>query len=137
MRAGKKSSISLLRVGWVQSGGREDSAYQEAALASHRHKLGAGVYAIDPDFAGRRPQDVSFEDFARDRWLTGTGAEICGKLDRWHDILGVEYVLIRMRNRGLPGHDQVLEQIAAFGDEVIAPYRAGAAASSRGESHGG
>jgi hypothetical protein len=46
----------------------------------------------------------------------------------------------RPEPRGLPAHDQVLEQIAAFGEQVIAPYRAnvvgGAAANPRGERRG-
>jgi alkanesulfonate monooxygenase SsuD/methylene tetrahydromethanopterin reductase-like flavin-dependent oxidoreductase (luciferase family) len=139
-QAGKTPKLAVLRDGWVHTGKTADGAYRQAALASHRHKLGAGVYAIDPEFAGRLPQDVTFDELARDRWLTGTGAEIRSQLARWQEIIGVEYVLIRMRNRGLPAHDQVLEQIAAFGEEVIAPFRAnavsGAGANARGERRG-
>jgi alkanesulfonate monooxygenase SsuD/methylene tetrahydromethanopterin reductase-like flavin-dependent oxidoreductase (luciferase family) len=119
-RAGRPPRTAVLRDAWVEVGGSADGEYREAALAAHRAKLAAGVYAVDPEFAHRRPEDVTFDELARDRWLTGDAATIHEELDAWQAALGLEYALLRIRTRGRPRHELALEQIRVFADQVIA-----------------
>lgn len=128
---GRAPQLGIVRDGWVDLGAREDAVYREAVMAAHRAKIASGVYDLDPLIAGRPPEDVTFAELARDRWLTGDGAVIGNELDRWRSALGIDWVLIRVRNRGRPGHDLAVEQIRAFGEKVIAPGREPAGTTTR------
>lgn len=122
--SGRQPHTAVLRDAWVDVGAAIDARYRDAVLATARAKVAAGVYAVDPDLHGRNPAVLTFDDFARRRWLTGDAKAVQAELDAWQEELGVEYVLIRMRTRGLPGHRDTLEQIEAFGELVIgAPAR--------------
>jgi hypothetical protein len=118
---GRQRRTAILRDAWVNLGGKADAKYRESVLTTHRAKLAAGVYAVDPILRDRNPADLAFEDFARERWLTGDADAIHGELDAWEKQFGIEFVLIRIRSRGLPSHEDTLEQLRAFGELVIAP----------------
>lgn len=124
---GRSPSVGVLRDSWVDLGPRDDAVYREAVMAAHRAKIAGGVYDLDPLIAGRRPEEVTFDELARDRWLTGDGAAIRDELGRWRSALGIDWVLIRVRTRGRPGHELAVRQIRAFGETVIGPLRARAA----------
>ena len=120
---GTTPRTAVLRDAWLDLGGPEDRTYRETTLASHRMKMAAGVYAVDPEMADRRPEDVRFDDLARDRWLTGGVERVRAELEAWERELGVDYVLLRIRARGTPSHEVALEQIRAFGEQLIGRTR--------------
>lgn len=123
--AGCEPRTAILRDGWLDLGGKVDAEYREAALGTSRGKLAAGVYSdVDPGFGRRPPAEVSFEELPRDQWLVGDADTIHAELDEWQSQLGIEYVVLRLRTRGLPSHEATLEQLAALGEQVIAPRRA-------------
>lgn len=119
-KRGRPPRSAILRDGWLYIGSREDADYREAVVTAHRSKIAAGAYDVDPEIAGRAADDVEFDDLAPDRWLVGSATEIHAQLDQWEAALGIEYVLLRFRTRGRPTHRPVLEQIRAFGEEIIA-----------------
>lgn len=119
--AGRPPRTAVLRDGWLDLGGRLDDEYRESVLASHQIKLAHGVYDVDRELARRVPSSVTFEDLARERWLTGNAEAIDRELGAWEDELGVDYVLLRVRSLGRPSHEAALAQIEAFGEQVIAP----------------
>jgi len=55
------------------------------------------------------------------RFLHGSGSDIRATIDEWKELTGCEYLALRMRHPGGPGHAATLESIARMGREVIAP----------------
>lgn len=121
---GRVPRTAVLRDAWLELGTPADADYRAAALRSHRAKLAGGVYSVDERLSGRDPESVSFDEFARDRWFCGTAADVDEQLGAWQRALDLDYALLRFRSDQVPGHDAVLEQIAAFGEAVIAPRHA-------------
>jgi hypothetical protein len=49
----------------------------------------------------------------------GSGDEIASEVAEWQEETGAEILLLRMRQPGGPDHNQTMEAIARFGQEVI------------------
>jgi alkanesulfonate monooxygenase SsuD/methylene tetrahydromethanopterin reductase-like flavin-dependent oxidoreductase (luciferase family) len=120
---GRRTLTAVIRDAWLDLGDSADQRYREAALAAHRAKLAAGVYAVDPQLAELDPSQVSFAQFSEDRWLTGSANEIRATLDEWHSLIDLDYMLLRFRPGRSPEHRMVLEQLRAFGELIIHPSR--------------
>jgi hypothetical protein len=45
------------------------------------------------------------------------------EVDAWESEVGVEYIILRIRMRGLPSHRLAVEQLLAFGEQVIGPRK--------------
>jgi alkanesulfonate monooxygenase SsuD/methylene tetrahydromethanopterin reductase-like flavin-dependent oxidoreductase (luciferase family) len=133
---GRTPRTAILRDAWLSLGERLDEEYRAAALASHRAKIAAGVYHVDPKIADRAPESVGFDELAEERWLVGDAASIQSELDAWEDELGIDYVLLRFRTQGRPSHEAAVEQLRSFGEAVIAPRRNGLHRQSSSTSAG-
>jgi alkanesulfonate monooxygenase SsuD/methylene tetrahydromethanopterin reductase-like flavin-dependent oxidoreductase (luciferase family) len=120
---GRPHSVALFREAWIG-----DSAQQCArewgphALAVHRLYYNVGVYrkVFEPwiDEVVDRA-DFTFERLAPGRFLFGSGDEIRAMVAEWEAVTGADYMALRMRHPGGPGHEATLEAIARFGAEVI------------------
>jgi alkanesulfonate monooxygenase SsuD/methylene tetrahydromethanopterin reductase-like flavin-dependent oxidoreductase (luciferase family) len=117
---------AVLRDGWLDVDSARYEAYRRSTLAVHRDKIANGVYSVDPAIGSRPPDEVSFEELAEGRWLVGSADEIHSELDEWERALDVDYLVLRIRARGLPAHRDAAEQIRAFGEQIIAPRAAAA-----------
>ena len=53
------------------------------------------------------------------RFLYGSGDDIRATVEEWEELTGVEYMALRFRQPGGPGHEATLEALARFGAEVI------------------
>ena len=53
------------------------------------------------------------------RFVYGNSDEVVATLQEWEQITGADYVALRMRHPGGPGHAETLEAIRRFGAEVI------------------
>lgn len=92
------------------------------ALAVHRLYYNVGVYRERfepwvPDVRNR--DDFTLDRLAPGRFLMGSGDEIASEVAEWQEETGAEILLLRMRQPGGPDHDQTMEAIARFGQEVI------------------
>jgi ribosomal protein S11 len=55
------------------------------------------------------------------RLLYGDGADLRTEIGNWRERTGMEYLAVRMRQPGGPGHEATLTALARFGEEVIKP----------------
>ena len=55
------------------------------------------------------------------RFLYGDGADLRAEIADWRERTGAEYLALRMRQPGGPGHEATLTALARFGEEVIKP----------------
>lgn len=59
-----------------------------------------------------------FRDYAKDRFLIGSPAEVCEQIEAYNDAVDLSHVLMRVRRPGLPS-ERVIECLELIGDEVI------------------
>jgi alkanesulfonate monooxygenase SsuD/methylene tetrahydromethanopterin reductase-like flavin-dependent oxidoreductase (luciferase family) len=92
------------------------------ALAVHRLYYNVGVYrrVFEPwiDEVAERGA-FTFDRLAPGRFLYGSGTDIRADVEDWARRTGAEWIVVRMRHPGGPSHDETLEAIRRFGDEVI------------------
>ncbi len=123
--AGRVPRVALFREGWIGDSRRAcERDWGPHVLAVHRLYYNVGTYR--PEYEPwvervRAREQFTFELVARDRFLYGSGQDIVEDLRHWRSLTGAEYLAVRMRHPGGPGHAAVVEAIARFGAEVIAP----------------
>ena len=61
----------------------------------------------------------TLDKLAPGRFVYGNPDEVVATLQEWEQITGADYVALRMRHPGGPGHAETLEAIRRFGAEVI------------------
>jgi hypothetical protein len=74
----------------------------------------------------RSRADFAAELVAPGRLLYGDGADLRAEIAGWRERTGMEYLALRMRQPGGPGHEATLTALARFGEEVIGPMPEGA-----------
>lgn len=123
--AGRVARVAMFREGWIGES-REDCerTWLPHAMAVHRLYFNVGTYL--PEFEPWVGDVHSRADFtpelvAPGRFLYGSGEDIRAEVAEWQAITGAEYIALRMRQPGGPGHEATLEAIRRFGEEVIAP----------------
>jgi alkanesulfonate monooxygenase SsuD/methylene tetrahydromethanopterin reductase-like flavin-dependent oxidoreductase (luciferase family) len=123
--AGRPGRVALFREAWIGDSRAEcERVWAPHALEVHRLYYHVGVYL--PEFEPwvdevRDRSDFTLERLAPGRFLYGSGAEIRAEAGDWCTRTGADYLALRLRHPGGPGHDQTLEAIARFGEEVVAP----------------
>jgi alkanesulfonate monooxygenase SsuD/methylene tetrahydromethanopterin reductase-like flavin-dependent oxidoreductase (luciferase family) len=126
-RAGRRVRIGMFRDGWIGDSRADcEERWLPHAMAVHRLYYHVGVYLpeFEPwvaDVASRA--DFSAQRVAPGRFLYGSGADLRREIADWRDRTGMEYLALRMRQPGGPGHAATLQAIARFGAEVIAGFR--------------
>ena len=127
--AGRPVTIGMFRDAWIGYS-REacEQVWLPHALAVHRLYFNVGVYL--EEFEPWVSQVRSREDFtasvvAPGRLLYGSGADLRAEIADWRDRTGLEYLALRMRQPGGPGHEATLTALARFGEEVIGPMQEG------------
>lgn len=126
--AGRPASVAMFREGWIASSREEaERVWAPHALAVHRLYYNVGTYRreFEPWVDEVRERErFTLDRLAPGRFLYGSGAEIRAEAERWLRVTGADHIALRMRFPGGPSHEQTLEAIARFGDEVIAPLAA-------------
>ncbi|MGE4426485.1 MAG: LLM class flavin-dependent oxidoreductase [Solirubrobacteraceae bacterium] len=121
---GKEPFVVLMRDAWV--GDTVEAAFAAAGprlLKETRYYLQHGTYAHHPGFT--RPEDATVERLA-EHVVVGDAQRCREQLERFGRDFGIDYVVVRLRFPGGPDHAEVLEQVARFGEEVVAPVHAAA-----------
>ncbi len=123
--AGRSPRVALFREAWIGDS-REDCERSWARYPMEVHRLyyNVGVYLreFEPwvdEVADR--SDFTLDRLAPGRFLYGDGADIRTTVDDWANRTGADYLALRLRHPGGPGHEATLEAIARFGDEVVRP----------------
>jgi alkanesulfonate monooxygenase SsuD/methylene tetrahydromethanopterin reductase-like flavin-dependent oxidoreductase (luciferase family) len=127
--AGRQVRIGMFRDAWIGDSRAEcEKVWLPHALAVHRLYFNVGVYLAE--FEPWVGQVRSREDFtaslvAPGRLLYGDGADLRAEIADWRDRTGAEYLALRMRQPGGPGHEATMTALARFGEEVIRPMQGG------------
>ena len=129
--AGRTPRIGIFRESWIgDSSAKVERSWGPYPMQVHRLYYNVGTYKkrFEPwvDEVKDR-ENFTFERLAPGRFLYGSGEEIRATIDEWRALTGCEYLALRMRHPGGPGHERTLEAVRRFGAEVIAPLGAGAA----------
>lgn len=117
--AERSTYVVLLRDGWVASS-REEAAriWGGTALQERLYYFRSGAPHLHPDF--RSEGDFTVDRLSR-HWVMGSPTDCIEQLRTYAEHLEVDYVIVRFRMPGGPGHQAVLECIQRFAEEVI-PY---------------
>jgi alkanesulfonate monooxygenase SsuD/methylene tetrahydromethanopterin reductase-like flavin-dependent oxidoreductase (luciferase family) len=127
--AGRRVQIGMFRDAWIADSRAEcEKVWLPHALAVHRLYFNVGVYR--PEFEPWVRQIRSREDFTPDlvapgRLLYGDGADLRAEIADWRMRTGAEYLALRMRQPGGPGHEATMTALARFGEQVIRPMQEG------------
>jgi alkanesulfonate monooxygenase SsuD/methylene tetrahydromethanopterin reductase-like flavin-dependent oxidoreductase (luciferase family) len=127
--AGRQVRIGMFRDAWIGDSRAEcEKVWLPHALAVHRLYFNVGAYLAE--FEPWVGQVRSREDFAASlvapgRLLYGDGADLRAEITDWRDRTGAEYLALRMRQPGGPGHEATMTALARFGEEVIRPMQGG------------
>lgn len=123
--AGRRVVIGMFRDGWIgDSRAACEKGWLPHALAVHRLYFNVGVYLAEFEpWVGqvRSRADFTAELVAPGRLLYGDGADLRAEIAGWRQQTGMEYLALRMRQPGGPGHEATLTALARFGEEVIGP----------------
>jgi alkanesulfonate monooxygenase SsuD/methylene tetrahydromethanopterin reductase-like flavin-dependent oxidoreductase (luciferase family) len=127
--SGRPARVALFRDGWIAGSRAEcEREWLPGALAVHRLYYNVGTYhrEFEPWVDAVRDRSAFTPELvAPGRFLYGTGEQIRAEVQDWRKVTGCEYIALRMRQPGGPGHRRTLEAIERFGAEVIAPLAQG------------
>jgi alkanesulfonate monooxygenase SsuD/methylene tetrahydromethanopterin reductase-like flavin-dependent oxidoreductase (luciferase family) len=119
----RPARVGMFREAWIGDS-REDceTVWGPHALAVHRLYYNVGVYrkVFEPWVDEVRDRaDFTMDRLGPGRFLYGSGTDIRATVAEWEAQTGVDYMALRFRQPGGPGHGATLEALARFGDEVI------------------
>lgn len=127
-RLGRPDRVGLFREAWIGDTREQcEEVWAPYPMQVHRLYYNVGVYLeeFEPwvhDVKDR--QDFTLDVLAPGRFLYGSPDEVRDTVTDWCARTGAEYLALRMRHPGGPGHEATLEAIARYGDEVIGPLGA-------------
>lgn len=127
-RLGRTPRVGLFREAWIGDSRDEcERDWAPHAMQVHRLYYNVGVYReeFEPwvhDVADR--DDFTLDVLAPGRFLYGSPDEVRAMVVDWTRRTGGEYLALRMRHPGGPGHEATVTAIERYGDEVIAPLGA-------------
>ena len=123
-RLQRPAVVGLFREAWIGDDKRDcESNWGQHALAIHRLYYNVGVYrkVFEPWVDEvRNRADFTFDRLAPGRFLYGNQTDIRDTITEWKAQTGCEFMALRMRHPGGPGHAATLEAIKRFGSEIIA-----------------
>ena len=128
--ARKVPRVGMFREAWIGDSVEEcERVWAPHALAVHRLYYNVGVYRrkFEPWVDEVREREAfTIDRLGPGRFLYGDAAAIRETLEEWEAVTGAEYLALRFRHPGGPGHEQTLEALRRFGAEVIAPQQVAA-----------
>ncbi len=118
-QAGRRAEVVLMRDAWVAKTRAEaEAVYGPEVMTAYR-------YYWQNRLAEFRniPEGTAFtlETLAPDRLIIGDPETCVSEFNRWQEITGASYCLLRLRHAhsGGPAHDRIMEAIKLFGDRVL------------------
>lgn len=117
--AGREPCVILMRDAWVaQSRDEAERVYGPEVLAAYKYYWRNNAEAFRTI---QSEADFTLDNLARDRLILGTPEACVQQLHRWHEALGTNYVLMRLRHAhsGGPAHTEIMKAIELFGARVV------------------
>ena len=115
-----KPYICLMRDAVVAGDRAEAKALSGPLVAAHRHYFSLGVHAPDEYLKDiKRPEDLNFEQIARDRILFGSPQDLLEQIVQWKEEIQPDYLILRLRFADGPSHAKTLQTIRLIGEEVL------------------
>lgn len=123
-----KAKIIVLRDGWVTDTVEEAEKIWWPTTRADRwfyfQQIPRWVQDLEPTLVDLKSEDdFKFEEHRTDRLITGPPEYCVEELLRWHEVIGTDYIVMALRKPTGPSHDLELENIARFGEQVIAPVK--------------
>lgn len=125
---GRQARVGLFREAWIGDSAAEcEQVWARHAMQVHRLYYNVGVYLEEFEPWVTQVQDR--DDFTLDligpgRFLYGSPDEVRQTVVEWCATTGAEYLALRLRQPGGPGHDATMTAIERYGAEVIGPLGA-------------
>jgi alkanesulfonate monooxygenase SsuD/methylene tetrahydromethanopterin reductase-like flavin-dependent oxidoreductase (luciferase family) len=120
-QAGRPAQVVLMRDAWVaQTRAEAERVYGPEVMAAYRYYWENRL----SEFRNIPPgSPFTLEQLAPDRLILGDAAACVQELQRWRQVTGADYFLLRLRHAhsGGPPHDKIMDAIRLFGDKVV-PY---------------
>ena len=117
--AGREPCVVLMRDAWVaQSRAEAERVYGPEVMTAYKYYWRNQAL----EFRHITSEDAfTLENLAPDRLILGTPDECVQQFHRWHEALGTDYVLLRLRHAhsGGPPHTEIMRAIELFGSRVI------------------
>jgi probable F420-dependent oxidoreductase len=117
--AGREPCVILMRDAWVARSREEaERIYGPEVMTAYKYywrNQALAFQGIDSEEA------FTLENLAQDRLILGTPDECVQQIHRWHEALGTNYVLLRLRHAhsGGPPHTEIMRAIELFGSHVL------------------
>jgi probable F420-dependent oxidoreductase len=120
-QAGRPAQVVLMRDAWVAPTRAEaERVYGPEVMAAYRYYWETRL----SEFRNIPPgSPFTLEHLAPDRLILGDAATCVQEFQRWRQVTGADYFLLRLRqaHSGGPPHDKIMDAIRLFGDKVL-PY---------------
>jgi alkanesulfonate monooxygenase SsuD/methylene tetrahydromethanopterin reductase-like flavin-dependent oxidoreductase (luciferase family) len=120
----RPARVGMFREAWIGGSRRDcEEVWAPHALAVHRLYYNVGVYrkVFEPWVDEVRDRaDFTIGRIGPGRFLYGSGDDIRATVEEWEALTGADYMALRFRQPGGPGHQPTLDALARFGEEVIA-----------------
>jgi len=122
-----KRSVILLRDGWIaDSLAQVERDWWPVVRADHWmyfQKVPRFITRLEPGLAGvKTEEDFIFERHRVDRFVVGPAKECIETIQRMHEELGMDYLILTFRFAKGPDHERHLECLRRFGAEVIPAF---------------
>lgn len=109
--------VVVVRDAFITDGEAIPQEVEDGLFDTHGRYARMGRW--DKVLAGRRWDELPFEELIRDRMIVG-GANHCrSEIARWAESTSADYFLLRFSHATAPSPETVLEAIERFGREVI------------------
>jgi len=124
---GNDGRVSMMREAWI--GPDRESAREtwgSAVMGPHRYYYSAGGYSeeADPWLAEiDSPSELEFERLREDRFIFGSPEDCIEAIEECYETLGATHFALRFRYAEGPSHEETMDAIERFGNEVISYFR--------------
>ena len=111
--------VALMRDAWVANTKEEAlRQYEPYWLPVIKYYWRAGLPELQHI---RSESEITMESMAPPVMIIGDPEECVGQFHKWAEIAGTDYIVLRIRQEhsGGPPHDQIMEVIRRFGQEVL------------------
>ncbi len=119
-KAGRIPFICLMRDAVIADSMAGAEAASGPAMYTHRFYFQHGAYVPDELLKDvKSPEDLTFGKAAKDRLIVGSPADCLEQLQMWQQEIRPDYLILRFRQPGGPSHEQTVQAIRTFGEQVI------------------
>jgi probable F420-dependent oxidoreductase len=121
LQAGREPRVVLMRDAWVASTRAEaEAVYGPEVMTAYRYYW-QNRLAEFQKFTSEA--EFTLDNVAQDRLILGEPETCVREFHRWHEAIGADYFLLRLRHAhsGGPAHEKIMGAIKLFGERVL-PY---------------